>query len=133
MFITVKTFSRTLMNSSKKCRRSYVRRQRVGGIEQLEHRFALAADSGLADFGLVDRPPLQQVDMVYINESQLGPAPIEIAESTLVGETTNSFVIQTVANGVIQKWIPATGMWLDVSTPPPTANPQHCSSFLRFD
>jgi hypothetical protein len=115
----MRKLSQTVMYQFKRHRQQRFSRHRVCGIERLESRLALAADSGQ-----VDRPPLEQSASVYINESQIGPAPIVIAQSTLVGEDTNSFVIQAVANGVVHKWMPQTNSWLDVSTPPESSNPQ---------
>ena len=43
----------------------------LGCLELLESRLALAADAGV-----LARPPLEQTDSVYLNDSLIGPPPI---------------------------------------------------------
>ena len=100
--------------------------QRLGSLELLENRLALAADTGT-----VSRPPLEQTDSVYLN-SLIGPAPIIMNKSEIIGDETNSFVITSVANGVVEKWLPATERWVNVSVVPTTSNPMELLKLLQL-
>ena len=101
--------------------------QRLGSLELLENRLALAADTGT-----LSRPPLEQTDSVYLDNSLIGPAPIIMNKSEIIGDETNSFVITSVANGVVEKWLPATERWVNVSAVPTTSNPMELLELLQL-
>ena len=101
--------------------------QRLGSLELLENRLALAADTGT-----LSRPPLEQTDSVYLDNSLIGPAPIIMNKSEIIGDETNSFVITSVANGVVEKWLPATERWVNVSAVPTTSNPMELLKLLQL-
>ena len=95
----------------------YPIQQSLGGVELLENRLVLAVD-----MGSLDRPQLNQTDSVYIENLQIGPSPIVMSKSEIIGDKTNSFIITAVANGVVEKWIPSTNSWANVSAPVSTSN-----------
>ena len=70
----------------------------AGSLECLEARLALAGDSAAS--GLAQ---LQPAAAVYFSDSLIGPTPIVFTESQIVGNEIPSFVIQAVANGVVEK------------------------------
>ena len=47
--------------------------------------------------------------------------------SEVIGDETNSFVITSVANGVVEKWLPAAQSWVNVSAVPTSSNPTELS------
>ena len=96
-------------------------------IEKLENRLALAADAGV-----LSRPPLEQTDSVYLDNSLIGPLPIIMNTSEVIGDETNSFVITSVANGIVEKWLPATESWVNVSAVPTSSNPTELLSLLQL-
>ncbi len=98
-----------------------------GSLEVLENRLALAADSGT-----LDRPPLEQTDTVYLDNLLIGPPPIVMNQSEVIGDETNSFVITAVANGIVEKWLPATESWVNVSAVPTTSNPTELLKLLQL-
>ena len=93
-------------------------RSLAGRLECLEARLALAGDSAAS--GLAQ---LQPAAAVYFSDSLIGPTPIVFTESQIVGNEIPSFVIQAVANGVVEKWDASTETWLTLSTTPTTSNP----------
>jgi hypothetical protein len=99
----------------------------LGNLEVLENRLALAADSGT-----LDRPPLEQTDTVYLDTLLIGPQPIVMNQSEVIGDETNSFVITAVANGIVEKWLPATESWVNVSAVPTTSNPTELLKLLQI-
>ena len=101
--------------------------QASGNFETLENRLALAADAGI-----LSRPPLEQTDSVYLADSLIGPLPIIMNTSEVIGDETNSFVITSVANGVVKKWLPATESWVNVSAVPTTSNPTELLNLLQL-
>ena len=101
--------------------------QRLGSLELLENRLALAADTGTPS-----RPPLEQTDSVYVDNSLIGPPPIIMSKSEIIGDKINSFLITSVANGVVEKWLPATERWVNVSAVPTTSNPMELLKLLRL-
>ncbi len=101
--------------------------QALGNFETLENRLALAADAGI-----LSRPPLEQTDSVYLADSLIGPLPIIMNTSEVIGDETNSFVITSVANGVVKKWLPATESWVNVSAVPTTSNPTELLNLLQL-
>ena len=96
-------------------------------LELLERRLALTADTGT-----LSRPPLEQTDSVYLDNSLIGPPPIIMNKSEIIGDETNSFVITSVANGVVEKWLPATGSWVNISAVPTTSNPMELLKLLQL-
>ena len=96
-------------------------------IEKLENRLALAADAGV-----LSRPPLEQTDSVYLDNSLIGPLPIIMNTSEVIGDETNSFVITSVANGIVEKWLPATESWVNVSAVPTSSNPAELLNLLQL-
>ena len=105
----------------------YPIQQRLGGVELLENRLVLAVD-----MGSLDRPPLNQTDSVYLENSQIGPPPIVMSKSEIIGDKTNSFIITAVANGVVEKWIPSTNSWANVSAPVSTSNTNELIKLLNL-
>jgi len=103
------------------------KQQNSCSLELLERRLALTADTGT-----LSRPPLEQTDSVYLDNSLIGPPPIIMNKSEIIGDETNSFVITSVANGVVEKWLPATGSWVNVSAVPTTSNPMELLTLLRL-
>ncbi|MBL6714610.1 MAG: hypothetical protein ISQ07_14660, partial [Pirellulales bacterium] len=84
--------------------------------ERLEPRQMLAAD------GL--RPLLEQASTLVMDAS-MGPNPVVMSKSQVVGTDVKSFVISHVPEGsVVEKWDGATEQWVDVSTMPTSSNPQ---------
>jgi hypothetical protein len=78
--------------------------------ERLEPRQMLAAD------GL--RPLLEQASMLVMDAS-MGPNPVVMSKSQVVGTDVKSFVISHVPEGsVVEKWDAAKDQWIDVSTMP---------------
>ena len=102
------------------------KRQNSCRLELLERRLALTADTGT-----LSRPPLEQTDAVYLDNSLIGPPPIIMNKSEIIGDETNSFVITSVANGVVEKFLPATGSWVNVSAVPTTSNPTKLLELLQ--
>ena len=96
-------------------------------IEKLENRLALAADADV-----LSRPPLEQTDSVYLDNSLIGPLPIIMNTSEVIGDETNSFVITSVANGIVEKWLPATESWVNVSAVPTSSNPAELLNLLQL-
>ncbi len=103
------------------------KRQNSCRLELLERRLALTADTGT-----LSRPPLEQTDSVYLDNSLIGPPPIIMNKSEIIGDETNSFVITSVANGVVEKFLPATGNWVNVSAVPTTSNPTKLLELLQL-
>lgn len=101
--------------------------QGLKSIEKLENRLALAADADV-----LSRPPLEQTDSVYLDNSLIGPPPIVMNTSEVIGHETNSFVITSVANGVVEKWLPATESWVNVSAVPTSSNPTELLNLLQL-
>ena len=114
---------------SRGCKMVYRKRNKPVFVclEMLESRFALAADAGV-----LARPPLEQTDSVYLDDSLIGPPPIIMHTAEVIGDETNSFVITSVANGTVEKWLPATESWVNVSAVPTTSNPTELLSLLQL-
>ena len=72
--------------------------QRLGSLELLENRLALAADTGT-----LSRPPLEQTGSVYLDKSLIGRAPIIMNKSEIIGDQTHSLVITSVATVVVEE------------------------------
>ena len=84
----------------------------VTSLEKLEPRLALAGD--------VSRPLLERATNLYIGPSMLGPHPVVMSKSQVVGNDVKSFVISRVPEGsVVEKLDTATNAWVDVSTNQP--------------
>jgi lipocalin len=92
-------------------------------VESLEPRIALAADT-------VSRPLLELAEGVSVDPSMMGPAAIVFGKSEIVGHDVKSFVVTSVANGVVEKWDTAKNAWVDVSTKPTSSNPRELMSLL---
>ena len=91
----------------------------LGSAERLENRCLLAADSGAAASST-----LEPSAAVYVAQSMInGPSPIIFSESQIIGHEVPSFVISAIANGVVEKFEPASGGWVPVSLAPNTSNP----------
>jgi hypothetical protein len=91
----------------------------LGSAERLENRCLLAADSGAAASST-----LEPSAAVYVAQSMInGPSPIIFSESQIIGHEVPSFVISAIANGVVEKFEPASGGWVPVSLTPNTSNP----------
>jgi hypothetical protein len=87
--------------------------------ERLESRCPLAADSGVAA-----STALEPSAAVYVASSLIsGPSPIVFSESQIIGHEIPSFVISSIANGVVEKFEPVSGGWVPVSLTPNTSNP----------
>ena len=99
------------------------RRHRDLKVESLEPRIALAADT-------ISRPALEAATGLYVDPSMMGPAPIVFGKSEIVGNDVKSFVVTSVANGVVEKWNTARNAWVDVSTKPTSSNPRELMSLL---
>jgi len=90
--------------------------------ERLEPRQMLAAD------GL--RPLLEPASMLVM-DSSMGPNPVVMTKSQVVGTDVKSFVISHVpAGSVVEKWDVAKQQWVDVSTMPTSSNPQELMRLL---
>lgn len=92
-------------------------------VESLEPRIALAADT-------VSRPLLDLAKGISVDPSMMGPAAIVFGKSEIVGNDVKSFVVTSVANGVVEKWNAAKNAWVDVSTKPTSSNPRELMSLL---
>ena len=114
---------------SRGCKTVYHKRNKAafGCLEMLESRFALAADAGV-----LARPPLEQTDSVYLDDSLIGPPPIIMHTAEVIGDETTSFVITSVANGTVEKWLPTSESWVNVSAVPTTSNPNELLSLLQL-
>ena len=86
--------------------------------ERLESRQLLAVDSAGFRSDL-----LANSETVFIDAAAVGPAPIIFSQSTLAASTGGEFVVSAVASGVVEKWLPATERWVDVSALPTSSNP----------
>ena len=90
--------------------------------ERLEPRQMLAAD------GL--RPLLEQASTLVMDAS-MGPNPVVMSKSQVVGTDVKSFVISHVPEGsVVEKWDALKEQWVDVSTMPTSSNPQELMRLL---
>jgi len=101
-------------------------RAAVGGLspERLEQRIALAADSAIT-------PVLDTSTSVFVGESLIGPSPVVFGKSEITGNDVTGFVVTDVPEGsVVEKWDPASGTWVDVSTEPTSANPVELMQLL---
>ena len=72
---------------------------RIGpSAEQLEPRRMLSAG------GLISRSaPLERTEAVYFSDG-MGPDPVVFGKSEIIGQSQPSFVVTSVAHGVVQKW-----------------------------
>ena len=110
-------------------RSSPVRRRSRGvslamSLEKLEPRLALAGD--------VSRPLLERATNLYMDPSMLGPHPVVMSKSQVVGNDVKSFVISRVpAGSVVEKLDTATNTWVDVSTKPTSSNPRELLRLLK--
>ena len=92
-------------------------------LERLEPRLALAGD-------MASRPLLEQATTLVM-DSSIGPNPVIMSKSQIVGNDVKSFVISHVSEGsVVEKWDAATETWVDVSTRPTSSNPQELMRLL---
>jgi hypothetical protein len=92
--------------------------------ERLEQRIALAADSAIT-------PVLDTSTSVFVGESLIGPSPVVFGKSEIIGNDVTGFVVTDVPEGsVVEKWNPASGTWVDVSTEPTSANPLELMQLL---
>jgi streptogramin lyase len=92
-------------------------------LERLEPRLALAGDT-------FSRPMLERATTLVMDAS-IGPSPVVMSKSQVVGNEVKSFVISHVPEGsVVEKWDAATEKWIDVSTKPTSSNPQELMRLL---
>ena len=92
-------------------------------LERLEPRLALAGDT-------FSRPMLERAATLVMDAS-IGPNPVVMSKSQVVGNDVKSFVISHVPEGsVVEKWDAATEKWIDVSTKPTSSNPQELMRLL---
>jgi streptogramin lyase len=92
-------------------------------LERLEPRLAMAGDS-------FSRPMLERAATLVMDAS-IGPNPVVMSKSQVVGNDVKSFVISHVPEGsVVEKWDAATEKWIDVSTKPTSSNPQELMRLL---
>jgi len=92
-------------------------------LERLEPRLALAGDS-------FSRPMLERAATLVMDAS-IGPNPVVMSKSQVVGNDVKSFVISHVPEGsLVEKWDAATEKWIDVSTKPTSSNPQELMRLL---
>jgi hypothetical protein len=90
----------------------------------------LAADSPMVGTVTV-RPSLEQASMLVMDSSMVGPNPVVMSKSQVVGTDVKSFVISHVPEGsVVEKWDAAKQQWIDVSTMPTSSNPQELMRLL---
>lgn len=108
---------------------SHVRRRSLTGspvtsLERLEPRLALAGD--------VSRPLLEPATNLYMDPSMVGPQPVVMGKSQVVGHDVKSFVITKVpAGSVVEKLDTTTNTWVDVSTKPTSSNPRELLRLLQ--
>lgn len=77
-------------------------------LERLEPRLALAVDT-------ISRPLLEQASTLVM-DSSMGPNPVVMSKSQVVGTDVKSFVISHVPDGsVVEKWDAVKQQWVDVS------------------
>jgi hypothetical protein len=77
-------------------------------LERLEPRLALAGDT-------ISRPLLEQASTLVM-DSSMGPNPVVMSKSQVVGTDVKSFVISHVPDGsVVEKWDAVKQQWVDVS------------------
>jgi streptogramin lyase len=106
--------------------RPRARRDRLGAAcvaaERLEPRQMLAAD------GLL---PLLEQASTLVMDASMGPNPVVMSKSQVVGTDVKSFVISHVPEGsVVEKWDALKERWVDVSTMPTSSNPQELMRLL---
>ena len=66
-----------------------------------------------------------------VMDASIGPNPVVMSKSQVVGNDVKSFVISHVPEGsVVEKWDAATEKWIDVSTKPTSSNPQELMRLL---
>ncbi len=68
---------------------------------------------------------------VVLSESLVGPQPVVLTKSQVVGNDEQSFTVSSVVRGVVEKWDASSESWIDVSTVPTTANPAELLQVLR--
>ena len=96
----------------------------VSPLERLEPRLALAGD--------VARPLLERASILYVDSRMVGPEPIVMTKSQIVGHDVKSFVISHVPTGsVVEKLDEESGTWVDVSTKPTSSNPRDLLRLLQ--
>ncbi|NBP88936.1 MAG: fibronectin type III domain-containing protein, partial [Planctomycetia bacterium] len=76
------------------------------------------------------RPLLEQASTLVMDAS-MGPNPVVMSKSQVVGTDVKSFVISHVPEGsVVEKWDALKEQWVDVSTMPKSSNPQELMRLL---
>ena len=81
----------------------------------------------------ISRPQLRRATTLKLGGA-IGPSPIvfsrsDLAAAALANHSGLSFVVTAVASGRVEKW--DGGRWVDVSTPPSSANPRELMQHLR--
>lgn len=90
--------------------------------ESLEQRIALASDGF--------RPLLEQAATLVVDQS-MGPNPVVLETSEVVGNAATGFVVTAVpAGSVVEKWDHASGTWINISAKPVSGSPSELLSFL---
>jgi hypothetical protein len=68
---------------------------------------------------------------MLVMDASMGPNPVVMSKSQVVGTDVKSFVISHVPEGsVVEKWDAAKQQWIDVSTMPTSSNPQELMRLL---
>lgn len=99
---------------------------RIGpSAEQLEPRRMLSAG------GLISRSaPLERTEAVYFSDG-MGPDPVVFGKSEIIGQSQPSFVVTSVAHGVVQKWNDSKSSWIDMTSPPQSSDPTALLAFFQ--
>lgn len=104
--------------------------------DAVEQFFALDSAFGRVrvDLPLVARPTLAATATIRIDDTGIGPQPIDfswadVAGAAVGGPTSERFVVATAVAGRVEKWI--DGAWRDVGTPPSSSSPAELLSRLQ--
>ena len=95
------------------------------GFERLEPKLPLAGDASIS------RGDISATEIVFINNDVVGPAPLTFEKVNFFNDNIQSFIVGKVANGVVEKYEPATETWKNISQIPTSSNPQDLLSFLN--
>lgn len=96
--------------------------------EAVEQFFALDSAFGRVrvDLPLVSRPTLAATATIRIDDTAIGPQPIDfswadVTGAAVGGPTSERFVVATAVSGRVEKW--TDGVWRDVGAPPSSGSP----------
>jgi hypothetical protein len=81
--------------------------------------------------GSVGSRPLPDTSQSVIMDASMGPAPLVMTKSQVVGNEVQAFVMSQVPEGsAVEKWDSTQRKWIVVSTPPETTSPRELLGLL---